>query len=96
MRGFNNYCTLVLVEKDYGDHHEENQQVECELRGNNLNGTSFKMVRIKGIENKWLKRNKIKSCATKLFVADFIIDDETNELVIPRNQALKVSIEVFP
>jgi hypothetical protein len=93
-RGFKNSCLLLTVEKDYEDHREEDQSLECELRGNHLNGTSFKMVRIKGLKTDWARENKIKSGMTELFVDNFIIDDDTNELIIPKTKTLKVNIAI--
>lgn len=92
-RGFKNSCRLLFVERDYVDRREEDQPIECELRGKD--GT-FKMLRVKGFKTDWLKKNNIKSGMTKLFAADFIIDDDTNELIIPSAQRLKVNISLFP
>jgi hypothetical protein len=94
-RGFKNSCLLLTVEKDYEDHRgEEDQPLECELRGDDLNGTSFKMVRIKGLKTDWARKNKIKSGMTELFAENFIIDDDTNELIIPKTKSLKVNIAI--
>jgi hypothetical protein len=82
---------VVFSEKDFADRREEEQPLECELRGQDLNGTHFTMIKIKGLKASWAKKNKIKSGATTLFADNSTIDEETNELIINTGQAVEVS-----
>jgi hypothetical protein len=91
-RKFKHACVILFAEKDYVDHRKEEQPIECELRGEDLNGTNYKLVRIKGLKASWAEKNKVISGSTTLFADDFVIDEETNELVIPAGEALEVNI----
>ena len=81
---------VVVSEKDYEDHREEEQPLECELRGQDLNGTNYKTIRVKGLKSSWAKKNKVESGRTTLYAANSYIDDETDELIIPTGEALEV------
>jgi hypothetical protein len=89
---FKSPCVVLLSERDYEDLRNEEQPIECELRGEDINGTQYKLVRIKDLKTSWAQRNKIISGSTTLFADDSFIDETTNELVIPAGEALEVNI----
>jgi hypothetical protein len=89
---FKSPCVILLSERDYADRRKEEQPIECELRGEDINGTQYKLVRIKDLKTSWAQRNKITSGSTTLFADDSFIDETTNELVIPAGEALEVNI----
>jgi hypothetical protein len=86
-----NACVVVFSEKDYEDRHEEEQPLECELRGQDLNGTHYNMIKIKGLKASWARKNKVKSGVTTFFAENSTIDEELNELVIATGQAIEVN-----
>jgi hypothetical protein len=91
-REFKSPCVVLFSERDYADRRQEEQPIECELRGEDINGKQYKLVRIKDLKTSWAQRNKIISGSTTLFADDSFIDETTNELVIPAGAALEVNI----
>lgn len=67
------------------------QPLACELQGDDLNGTRYKMVRVNGLTSSWALKNNVTSGVTTIFAPDgAAIDDEMNELVVPSRAAIKV------
>jgi hypothetical protein len=89
-----NSCLVLISEKEYEDGRREEQPIECELRGEDLNGTNYKLVRIKNLKSSWARKNSIQSGVTTLFADDFMIDDSANEIVFRGGEALKVNIVI--
>eukprot|EP00545_Synedropsis_sp_CCMP1620_P006689 CAMPEP_0119029482 /NCGR_PEP_ID=MMETSP1176-20130426/40541_1 /TAXON_ID=265551 /ORGANISM="Synedropsis recta cf, Strain CCMP1620" /LENGTH=760 /DNA_ID=CAMNT_0006985829 /DNA_START=47 /DNA_END=2329 /DNA_ORIENTATION=- len=85
-----NECLVVLSDKQYEDHHEEEQPVECEMQGEDLNGTKYKMVKIKGIPPGYVKLNNIESGSTTIFADGSDIDDDNYELTIPNGAQIQL------
>jgi len=73
----------VLSDKQFLDKHEEEQPVECELQGEDLDGKAYRMVQVKGLPRGWAKQNEIESGVSTIAAQDFDIDDDTNELIVP-------------
>ena len=85
-------CVVVLSDKQYLDHHSEEQPVECELQADDILGEKkYKMVKVKGLGTKWAEKNKIESGVTTLFASNSVIDDDSNELIIPTGETIQVS-----
>jgi hypothetical protein len=76
-------CVTVLSDKQFLDKHEEEQPVECELQGGDLDGKAYRMVQVKGLPRGWAKQNEIESGVSTIAAQDFDIDDDTNELIVP-------------
>jgi ubiquitin C-terminal hydrolase len=66
------------------------QAIQCELRGEDLNGMFYNKVNVKGINGKWARKNKVESGVTTLFAENSIIDDTLSELEIPLGQTIQV------
>jgi hypothetical protein len=90
-RRMKNSCLVLISEREYEGRREE-QPLECELRGEDLNGTNYKLVRIKNLKSSWARKNSIQSGVTTLFADDFMIDESANEIVFRGGEALKVNI----
>ena len=83
---------VILSEKDYVDHHYEDQPLECELQATDItNVKEHSVVRVKGMTTKWAKKYAVVSGVTTLFASNSVIDDITNELIIPTGETIKVS-----
>lgn len=96
---------MVISDMQYEDRHDEEQPIECEMQGEDLNGRKFKMVKIKGLPPGFAKLNNFQSGFTTLFADGSDIDDATNELLIGEGTQIQVSerpafhvafYEVFP
>ena len=67
------------------------QPLECELQGVDLNGTKYKLVRVKGLTSSWALKNNVTSGVTTIFAPNGAdIDDEVNELLVPSGAVIKV------
>jgi hypothetical protein len=77
-------CVTILSEKQFLDHTRvEEQPVECELQGEDLDGKGYKMVQVRGLYPGWAKQNGIVSGLSTIEAQGFDIDDDTNELIVP-------------
>jgi hypothetical protein len=85
-----NPCIVVISEKEYDDNHEEDQPLECELQGDDLDGGAYQMLRVKDVTTKWAKNNKLESGLSTIFAQDAEIDDDSNELKIPKGSSIQV------
>lgn len=65
----------------FEDHHEE-QFMECELQGEDLNGKD-RFVEVKNLPPGFIKDNDIQSGVTTLFAAGAQIDDALGVLHVP-------------
>ena len=83
-------CLVLVSEKDYEDHREEDQPLECVLQGEDLNGTRYKKIRLRGLTNRWAEENKIASGISTLFSQNSEIDDSAGELIIPAGGTIEV------
>ena len=85
-------CVVVISHRQYEDHHEEDQPLECELQGEDLNGTAYKLVRVRGHSTSWARKNKVESGLGTIFAPDGAdIDDDAGELIIPSGANIKVN-----
>ncbi len=83
---------VIISEKEYLDHHVEDQPLECELQASDvMNSTEYYVVKLKGMTAKWARKNAIESGVTTVFASDSVIDYNTNELIIPSGNKIKVS-----
>jgi hypothetical protein len=84
-------CVVVLSVTQFEDHHsdeKEQQPLECELQGDDLDGGKGyirRMVRVQGLPRGWAKKNGIESSVTTIFAKGSDIDYDTDELIIPAN-----------
>ena len=84
-------CLVLLSEKEYADHHAEDQPVLCELHPDDRkSGARYQAVKINGLTSRWARKNNILSGVTTLFAESSLIDDSTNELLIPSHSTIKV------
>jgi hypothetical protein len=83
-------CLVLVSEKDYEDNHEEDQPLECVLQGEDLNGTKYKKVRLRGLTSRWAEENKVASGQSTLFSQNSEIDDSSDELIIPAGGTIEV------
>ena len=82
---------MFLVEKQYGDGRHVDQPLECELQGEDLNGEKYKMVQVKGLTTSWAAQNNVTSGVTTIFAPEgALIDDLTNELIVPSGTVIQV------
>ncbi|KAI2502870.1 hypothetical protein MHU86_11617 [Fragilaria crotonensis] len=90
-RASNHPCVALLSDKDYSDHHVEDQPLECELQATDVvNATEYTVVKVKGMTTKWARKNAVKSGVTTLFASNSVIDDSTDELIIPPGETIKL------
>jgi hypothetical protein len=83
---------VIISHRQYKDHHDEDQPLECELQGEDLNGTAYKMVRVRGHSTSWARKNKVESGLDTIFAPDGAdIDDNAGELIIPSGANIKVN-----
>jgi hypothetical protein len=65
--------------------------VECELQATDImNVTKHRVVKVKGMTTKWARKNAVESGVTTLFATNSVIDDSTDELIIPTGETIKV------
>ena len=84
-------CVVFLIHKQYEGNAHVDQPLECELQGADLNGKKYKMVRVKGLTTSWARQNNVTSGVTTIYSPDgAVIDDQTNELILPSGTAIKV------
>jgi hypothetical protein len=82
---------VLIVEVEYETPRKVDEPLACELRGDNVKGSIYTIVRVKGLTTSWAKKNNITSGVTTLFANNSVIDDQTNELMIPRGQPIEVN-----
>jgi len=75
---------------DYEDGTDMVQSIQCELRGEDLNGLFYRIVNVKGLNGKWARNNRVESGVTTLFAENSILDDALVELEIPVGQGIQV------
>jgi hypothetical protein len=81
-----------MIEVEYENSRKEDQPLMCELRGKDLNDTPYKVVHLNGLTTSWAVKNNVESGVTTLFASNSVINDETNEVIIPKGQAIEVSV----
>jgi phage gp45-like len=70
----------------------EDQPLECELQGEDLNGQAYKMVRIANRTTSWARKNNFESGESTIFATSGAeIIDGTGELIIPSGSTIEVS-----
>jgi hypothetical protein len=85
-------CVVVMFEVEYEDHRSIDEPLACELLGDDLNGKSYSLVRIKGLTSRWARKNNVISGFSTIFSIDGAdIDDRTNELSISTRSTIAVS-----
>jgi hypothetical protein len=85
-------CVVVISRRQFEDHHEEDQPLECELQGVDLNGQAYKMVRVANHTTSWAIKNKFESGESTIFATDGAeINDARGELIIPSGSTIQVS-----
>jgi hypothetical protein len=82
-------CLIRFSTVEFEDGHGEST-VECELRGEDLQGSSYKSVMIDGMTTEWAKANGIESGVTTVFANNALIDEAKNKLEIPANGVIEV------
>jgi hypothetical protein len=92
VREFKSPCVVFMIEVEYENSRKEDQPIMCELSGKDLNDMPYKIVQINGLTTSWAVKNNIESGVTTLFASNSVINDEANELVIPKGQAIEVSV----
>lgn len=85
-------CVVLLSDKQYEDKHDEDQPMECELQGDDLDGKSYQMVTLKNLPPGFAKNHGLESGRSTLFVHGGEIDDDTHELNVPGGAEVAVSI----
>ena len=68
----------------------EESNVECELRGVDLQGSFHKIVKIDGITMDWAMANGIESGVTTFFANNAVIDGAKAKMEIPADGAIEV------
>ena len=85
-------CVVVMFEVQYEDHRSIDEPLACELLGDDLNGKTYSLVRIKGLTSRWARKHNIISGVSTIFALEgAAIDDQTNELAIPSGSTIAVS-----
>ncbi|KAI2488977.1 Gametolysin peptidase M11 [Fragilaria crotonensis] len=84
-------CVVIFSDKEYLDHRVEEQPVECELQATDImNVSKHRVVKVKGMTTKWARKNAVESGVTTLFATNSVIDDSTDELIIPTGETIKL------
>ena len=84
-------CLIVISHKQYEDRHVEDQPLECELQGSDLNGLAYKMVRVGNRTTRWARNNNLVSGASTIYAtAGAEINYAKGELIIPPGSAIQV------
>jgi hypothetical protein len=85
-------CVVVFSDALFLDHRVEERPMECELQSaDKMNANKFKIVTVRGLSTKWAKKHNVESGVTTLFASNAVIDDDSNELIIPTNATIKVN-----
>jgi hypothetical protein len=85
-------CVVVISHRQFEDHHVEDQPLECELQGEDLNGQAYKMVRVANRTTGWARKNNFESGESTIFATSGAeIIDGTGELIIPSGSTIEVS-----
>ena len=85
-----------MSQKQYEDHHVEDQPLECELQGEDLNGLAYKMVRVANRTTSWARKNNMESGESTIFATGGAeINDDAGELIIPSDSTILVSYAFF-
>jgi len=83
---------VVISHRQFEDQHEEDQPLECELQGADLNGQVYKMVRVANRTTSWARKNNMESGESTIFATSGAeIDDDAGELIIPSGSTIQVS-----
>jgi hypothetical protein len=84
-------CIILIRHSTYDDDEHRDEPLECELQKEDLlMDESYKSLLVRGLTTSWAITNHIRSGMTTLFSEDAIIDLESNELVLPKDQSWKV------
>ena len=81
---------VLISETEYVGGRSESQ-LECELRGVDLNGSYHKTVEIDGLPANWVEKNDVESGVTTLFANNAVIDYTDHKLQIPEIGSIEVS-----
>ncbi len=88
-------CLIVISHKQFEDHHIEEQPLECELQGEDLNGEVYKLVRVANRTTSWARKNKLLSGESTIFAtAGADINYNKGELVIPQGSTIQVRFTI--
>jgi hypothetical protein len=89
-------CVVVISHKQFEDHHVEEQPLECELQGEDLNGEVYKLVRVANRTTSWARKNKLSKVvkAQSLQPAGADINYNKGELVIPQGSTIQVRFTI--
>ena len=83
---------VIISDKEYLDRRVEDQPLQCELQATDVvNSTQYNVVKLKGMTSKWARKNAIESGVTTVFASNSVIDYNSNELIIPSGNKIKVS-----
>ena len=74
-------CTVVITNKLLAGGVEE-EDLECELQGDDLAGKDYRMVTVQGLSANWAMQNGIVSGVSTIFSPGSLIDDDTDALII--------------
>ena len=85
-------CLLLFSETQFEDGRTESH-VECDLRGEDLQGSYHKMVTVEGLTVDMAQTRGVESGVTTLFANNAIIDDTDNLLEIPASGEIQVMAE---
>jgi hypothetical protein len=80
------FFSIIEFEDGRGD-----SSVECELRGQDLQGSFYKTVKIDTMTMDWAQANGIESGVTTLFATNAMIDETKSKLEIPADGNVEVS-----
>jgi hypothetical protein len=81
----------LIAEVEYEKPVKVDQPLACEIRGDNTKDYPYTIVRINGLSTSWAIKNNVTSGVTTLFANNSVIDDKTNQLIIPKGQLIEVS-----
>ena len=69
--------------------------IECELRGEDLQGSYHKTVQMDGLSSEWAAANGVESGVTTFFTNDVVIDETKDILKVPSNAEIEVCNNMY-
>jgi hypothetical protein len=85
---------ILFSHVEFKDVHGESNVV-CELRGEDLQGSSYKIATIDGMTTDWEQANGIESGVTTLFASNAVMNEAKNTLEIPSVETVEACKDLW-
>ena len=87
LRDLTQPCLVLVAHMQLSGNREE-EHVECELQGSDMDSSMGNMVMVNNLPSNFIRDNNVKSGQTTLFADGALIDDHHGELLVPSNAAV--------